>query len=35
MKNQYDKMTTPEVVMITGSLGVLVSSLMTLGILVS
>ncbi len=35
MKNQYDKMTTPEVVMITGSLSVLVGSLMTLGILVS
>ncbi len=35
MKNQYDKMTAPEVVMLTGSLGVLVGSLMTLGILLS
>ena len=34
MKNQYDKMTTPEVVMLTGSLGILFGSLMTLGILV-
>ena len=35
MKNQYDKMTAPEGVMLTGSLGVLVGSLMTLGILLS
>lgn len=35
MKSQYDKMTTPEVVMITGSLSVLVGSLLTLGVLVS
>lgn len=34
MKNQYDKMTTPEVVMLTGSLGVLFGSLMTLGVLI-
>ena len=34
MKNQYDKMTTPEVVMLTGSLSVLFGSLMTLGILI-
>ncbi len=35
MKSQYDKMTTPEVVMITGSLSVLVGSLLTLGVLMS
>ena len=35
MKSHYDKMTTPEVVMLTGSLGVLLGSLMTLGVLIS